>query len=310
MSQANVETARTLLPIGAVTRMTGVSSHTLRKWESRYGLVTPARTETDRRLYSETDVKRLMVIRELVDEGIQPSHLQGLDDEALMAMRERSVAPVPVAQASGPVLVVGSILATTFRLAATDASIDVRFSADTLDSWLAGNQPVEGAVLLEVHSLQRGLARQILARARTAGARLVVVYGYANRATLTLLQDAGIVCLRAPSEASELLAAASGSAPQPAATPGELPPPQPRRYTDQQIAQLAAISTSIDCECPTHVAQLLSSINAFERYSAECSDSDPVQRELHRYLEQVAATARGLFEDAVGRVAEVEGFEI
>ena len=32
------------LKIGAVSRLTGLSTHTLRKWESRYGVVDPGRS--------------------------------------------------------------------------------------------------------------------------------------------------------------------------------------------------------------------------------------------------------------------------
>lgn len=304
-----------LLPIGAVTRMTGLTSHTLRKWESRYGLVTPTRTDSDRRLYSEAEVRRLLLIRELIDQGMQPSHLQGLDDAALMAMRSRSLSvelPRPQ-QSKGPITVVGAILGAALQLAARDATADIRLSSDSLEGWLDRTETHKGVVLLEANSLQRSVARRLIDRARASGAHLVVVYGYANRSTLTLLEEAGINCVKAPATAHQILAVAMGD--RPAARPAQedSAPPlvvPPRRYTDQQIARLAVISTAIDCECPAHVAQLLSSIIAFEQYSTECSDTDPAQRELHRYLERLAGAARGMFESAAARIAETEGFEI
>jgi len=45
--------------IGAVCRLTGISQHVLRVWEKRYGVVRPLRSETDRRLYRESDVSPL-----------------------------------------------------------------------------------------------------------------------------------------------------------------------------------------------------------------------------------------------------------
>jgi len=48
--------------IGTVSRLTGVSAHTLRKWESRYKAVVPGRTERGQRLYSRDDVERLSLI--------------------------------------------------------------------------------------------------------------------------------------------------------------------------------------------------------------------------------------------------------
>ena len=39
--------------IGAVARMTGISTHALRAWERRYDGVNPERTESGGRLYSD-----------------------------------------------------------------------------------------------------------------------------------------------------------------------------------------------------------------------------------------------------------------
>ncbi len=45
-----------------VTRRTGLSAEVLRVWERRYRVVTPARTETGRRLYSDHDIERLRLL--------------------------------------------------------------------------------------------------------------------------------------------------------------------------------------------------------------------------------------------------------
>ena len=49
--------------------MTGLSTHTLRMWEKRYGAVIPERTDAGGRLYSDADVERLRMLRRLVGEG-------------------------------------------------------------------------------------------------------------------------------------------------------------------------------------------------------------------------------------------------
>ena len=54
--------------IGVVSRRTGLSASTLRLWEDQYGLVTPARTRGGTRLYSESDLERLLYVRHLVRE--------------------------------------------------------------------------------------------------------------------------------------------------------------------------------------------------------------------------------------------------
>ena len=56
------------LSIGAVSQLTGVSQHTLRKWESRHGIGIPERSETGRRVYSRETVGQLRAIKGLLDQ--------------------------------------------------------------------------------------------------------------------------------------------------------------------------------------------------------------------------------------------------
>jgi DNA-binding transcriptional MerR regulator len=58
--------------VGRTAQLTGVPRETLRKWEQRYGVVEPARTEGNYRLYDDEAVRRLSVMRDLVDAGWAP----------------------------------------------------------------------------------------------------------------------------------------------------------------------------------------------------------------------------------------------
>ena len=49
--------------IRIVARRTGLTSHAIRVWEKRYGAVTPTRTPTNRRVYSDADIERLQLLR-------------------------------------------------------------------------------------------------------------------------------------------------------------------------------------------------------------------------------------------------------
>ncbi|MFO7779712.1 MAG: MerR family transcriptional regulator [Nitriliruptoraceae bacterium] len=60
---------RAVLRIGEVSRRTGVAVPTLRAWERRYGLLSPARTEGGHRLYSEADIGRVRGMQRLLDQG-------------------------------------------------------------------------------------------------------------------------------------------------------------------------------------------------------------------------------------------------
>jgi MerR family transcriptional regulator, light-induced transcriptional regulator len=56
--------------IRTVSQLTGVSTATLRAWERRYGVPTPARTASAYRLYSEGDVAVVRRMSDLVKQGV------------------------------------------------------------------------------------------------------------------------------------------------------------------------------------------------------------------------------------------------
>jgi DNA-binding transcriptional MerR regulator/methylmalonyl-CoA mutase cobalamin-binding subunit len=56
-------------PIQLVARLTGLSAHVIRIWEQRYRAVEPQRTATKRRLYSQRDIERLNLLRDLTQAG-------------------------------------------------------------------------------------------------------------------------------------------------------------------------------------------------------------------------------------------------
>lgn len=52
-----------------VANLTGLSEFTLRGWEGRYNAFEPSRTHTGRRLYSQNDIRRAFLLRELTELG-------------------------------------------------------------------------------------------------------------------------------------------------------------------------------------------------------------------------------------------------
>ncbi len=63
--------------------LSGIKAHTIRIWEKRYGIVVPARTDTNIRLYSDDDLKKLLNISILNRHGLKISHLSKMDQEEL-----------------------------------------------------------------------------------------------------------------------------------------------------------------------------------------------------------------------------------
>ena len=60
---------RPVRTIKLVARQTGLSVHTIRVWEKRYGAVRPVRATNNRRLYSDEDIERLKLLRQATMAG-------------------------------------------------------------------------------------------------------------------------------------------------------------------------------------------------------------------------------------------------
>ena len=91
------------LPIAAVERETGLGKDTLRVWERRYGFPAPSRNSSGDRLYSGDQVRQLKLISRLLDVGLRPGKVVGLDLAALQALlaQHTPVQPVFVSKTIG-----------------------------------------------------------------------------------------------------------------------------------------------------------------------------------------------------------------
>lgn len=64
-------------------RLSGINAHTIRIWERRYRLIEPSRTDTNRRRYSDTDLRRLINIAILNRNGYKISKIAGQSDSEI-----------------------------------------------------------------------------------------------------------------------------------------------------------------------------------------------------------------------------------
>lgn len=76
--------------LGAVSRLTGLSSHVLRAWERRYQAVSPLRTAGGTRRYRESDVARLRLLAAATRAGHRIGDIAGLSEAEL---RDRTIGP-------------------------------------------------------------------------------------------------------------------------------------------------------------------------------------------------------------------------
>jgi len=66
--------------IKELENLSGIKAHTIRIWEKRYGIIKPARTDTNIRYYCDSDLKRLLNIAMLNRVGIRISDISKLSD--------------------------------------------------------------------------------------------------------------------------------------------------------------------------------------------------------------------------------------
>lgn len=80
-------------PINVAARRSGLTAHVIRAWERRYQAITPNRSTTARRLYSDWEVQRLVLLRQAVDLGHRISEVANLPMEELHALVGRDTLP-------------------------------------------------------------------------------------------------------------------------------------------------------------------------------------------------------------------------
>lgn len=94
--------------IKVVALRTGLSAHVIRIWEKRYGAVEPVRTGTNRRLYSEEQIERLSLLRDITRNGHSIGNVAKLPTDQLRELAKESHATnrhasrSPAAHASAP----------------------------------------------------------------------------------------------------------------------------------------------------------------------------------------------------------------
>ncbi|MBV2245823.1 MAG: MerR family transcriptional regulator [Lentimicrobium sp.] len=64
-------------------KLTGIKAHTIRIWEKRYGLISPERTSTNIRFYSDRDLRKLLNVSILNRNGLKISNIVTMDADEI-----------------------------------------------------------------------------------------------------------------------------------------------------------------------------------------------------------------------------------
>lgn len=322
--------------ISAVARLTGVSSHVLRVWERRYGVVDPKRSDTKRRQYTQADIQRLALLKTLVDNGHaigSVAHLstEQLEERLSTVLEAKSADHLPQPTGTSDIVRIGQVGAISRAAVreAADGAPALRIVGEFRDMEELSHTLQPGSIELlvlekdtifpdEIESIQ-----QLISMLRVR--RAILIYRFAQDDVIQPLDMRRITALRAPVDAAEIRLACiadiqmalrstspvnrsdEGSGDKVDRPPTEIPD---RRFSDEQLVEVAKKNSVVKCECPQHLANLLSSLFAFEKYSEQCEDRNAEDAELHAFLHRTTAECRSRMESALSEVLSKEGISV
>jgi MerR family transcriptional regulator, light-induced transcriptional regulator len=327
--------------IGAVSALSGVPVPTLRVWQIRYATFSPRLSSGGQRLYCDDDVLRATLLKRLTELGHAISSIANQDAAQLNALLQQQNASQ--GQRSDPTT--GRL--QTVRVAVVGLGLAARLAADKFKKAFAPTaiavtdiysdlHAALNAPLVSTHSMPQATAlsltlaqapqfllvhvnslhalvqvelRQLVEQSHIA--QVIVLYRFGQEPVVESMRRAGMVVRREPVSDYELADLFRSSllvdAPHAIGQAGLNTTIPPRKYDDATLARMAAISTSVLCECPRHVAEIIAQLVSFEQYSQECLNKSTEDARLHAYLHSVSGSARALFEHALEMVAEHEG---
>ncbi|EED33043.1 putative MerR-family transcriptional regulator [gamma proteobacterium NOR5-3] len=312
---------RPLYGIGTVARLTGLKPDTLRVWERRYGLGASHKSTTGRRQYTQSDLEHLQLIASLVGDGARIGEIASSERKTLeMLLRQRGLrshgsdAPVkPRAIFLGVALCdwldkhQGCVSNVSAHLARTELA-DMDSSAfDSLEE--------NDVLVVECGSLGSAQVAK-LKQFQSAGvaSRIIVAYRFGNAHWLEELEKSQIAVMEFPPDAGKLAFEIARGVAESAVHVGEsnlgdLMPGKDRQFDAADLAAAANLKSTLDCECPKHIADLITALANFEEYSASCSVDNWHDAAVHSCIYAYTGQARHLMEKALQAVLEDRGAE-
>lgn len=313
--------------IGAISSLSGVPTPTLRIWEIRYATFTPHKTLSKHRLYSDDDVLKATLLKRLTEQGHAISNIAKLSSHALNSLlqqqqtsnqtKSRLTTPnQTVSLAVVGLTLAGRIESKKFTLSFNNNAIRVTdIFNDLSDALGAQFQQKPEILMVKVNSLHAGVQVEIHKLAQNCQAlQVMVLYNFGQEKIIESLKLSGVLVRREPIPDSELadlinsVLLVDTTLNTTTLTAGTVIPK--RKYSDSTLMRVAGISTNVLCECPRHVAEIISQLISFEQYSHECLNKSSQDAHLHAYLSSVSGSARALFESALEMVAKHEGIDL
>lgn len=313
--------------IGAISRLAGVPVSTLRIWELRHKAFSPTKTAGRHRLYSDEDLLKATLLKQLTHQGHAISTIANLDVDRLNQLRlqhqdaDQIKAQQQIQGSTVSIAVIGSALASRikspeFSLGRLSAEIRLASVFPDIESAKAQECEAPPQILLvragTLHEIVWADIQEIARKNRVQ--QVIVLYSFGRQQVVHGIRNAGAIVRREPVSDHDLVDLISsvllvdtvdsigGNDPS-AMIPS-------RRYSDEALDKVAGFSTDVLCECPRHVSEIIAQMADFEQYSRECFNKTPEDAQLHAYLCSIAGSARALFERALEMIEKHQGIDL
>jgi hypothetical protein len=163
---------------------------------------------------------------------------------------------------------------------------------------------VECATLSSKH-----LSRLQELRERLKAQKLLVTYQMCNDRWLAELEDKDIQAVQFPPDTAYLAfeigqCVAEKLTRQGESDLGELVSVKARQFSEDELSAARRLKSTLDCECPRHISDLIRALAHFEEYSASCSVENWQDAAVHACIFAYTGQARWLMEKALSAVLE------
>ena len=176
--------------IKSVATFTGLSTHTIRKWEERYQLLAPVRSENGYRLYFEDDIQFLMYLHSQIESGktigqlvkCGSSHLRREMKEGPVQVigipatyHDKAMTLMQAARKKEKILTESIIQSFVEHLGLERAMLQVFFPVLKIigELWHSGQISITGEHMVS-QAIRRHLAKSLPKRSITQGQRVIV----------------------------------------------------------------------------------------------------------------------------------------
>jgi hypothetical protein len=312
----DTQTRQATYTIGVAARMTGISAHTLRVWERRYQLYPTKRSNGGQREFTMADIHHLKLLKQLVDSGMRIGDIANLPANTLSSLiLESGDISNTVEEQQGliSVNVFGTSLCSYFsQYKKRYPNVQFTLMGQTPEDYLNNptTEKVKGELsILQLNTISKAQIDPL--KALSQKNHIIVFYHYASKDIQLELAQSNISLYGGGTDPSRVDDAFTKtlqlkrhmSVLDKNNQQFNLPStPYPRQFDESELLDASQQADRLHCECPPHLSDLITRLNAFEDYSKTCEADNWHQAAVHACIYAYTNQARYLLEKALSTV--------